>query len=181
MEAYIGEIRTFGFGIIPRGWAACNGQPMPINQNQALFALLGTQYGGDGRTTFNLPNFQGKTLLGAGNANGLTVAVGNTGGEASVNLTVAQLPMHMHTVQVSDTTATANIGTGTNYLAQITMQNSAHTYFAANGYTPQPTNPVALASDTVSQFGGGQAHENRMPFLTLNVCICLTGYYPSRN
>jgi microcystin-dependent protein len=164
-EPFVGELRIFSFSFAPKGWAFCNGQILSISQYQALFSLLGTTYGGNGSQTFALPNLQGRvpTHFGAG------IAQGSIFGTESHTLTQAEIPAHSHPVfgtgAVRDTTAPG----GT---------------FLANGsvfYASAPGNIVPLSSTTVSATGGGQAHENRQPFLVLNVCIALNGIFPSRN
>jgi microcystin-dependent protein len=171
---FLGEIRAFSFAFPPKGWALCNGQTMAINQNQALFALLGVTYGGNGVQTFMLPNLQGRIAMSAGN--GFTQ--GQTAGEEAVTLTTAQLPAHTHVV-----TAAAN---GTTNGSNI----PGPTVILGNGFTGQPNNPavqvysnaapnVALAP--LGANGSSQGHENRMPSLVLNYCIALTGIFPSRN
>jgi microcystin-dependent protein len=152
------------FGFPPKGWAQCNGQLLPINQNQALFALLGTMYGGDGRTTFALPNLQGSVAAHRSDA----FSQGSTGGEESHTLTVAEQPVHTHNAQGTSTAADSEIAAG-NFLGG-----------APNAYAPL-ANPTALDPSALSSAGGGQAHENRQPYLTLNFCIALQGVFPSRN
>jgi len=174
MDPFLGEIRAFSFAFAPKGWALCNGQVMPINQNQALFALLGTTYGGNGVQNFALPNLQGRVAISAGG--GFTQ--GQLGGEEAVILTTAQLPPHTHTV-----TAAANGSANATNIPGPTV-------IPGSGSTSQSGNPavsiygngasnVAMAPLGVS--GSGQAHENRMPSLVMNYCIALTGIFPSRN
>jgi microcystin-dependent protein len=183
MDYYLGELRVFSFGLIPRGWLACNGQLLAISQNQALFALLGTTYGGNGVSTFQLPNLQGTSMLGYGTGNGGTYVAGEASGTESVTLTTQQLPMHNHIVEVVDSLNTFNIGAGNNYLSQIGIQTATtpHTAFAAKGYNTTLGAPTILYPNTIAPNGGNAAHENRMPFLTLNVCIATAGIFPSRN
>jgi microcystin-dependent protein len=166
---YLGEVRHFSFGFAPRGWAQCNGQTLPINQYQALFALLGTTYGGNGINTFALPNLQGRTAahFGAGLVQGQAL------GEEAHTLALGELPSHTHLVQ-----GTAVAGTtsqpGGNILAAGTDSASDSRYA-----TTAPT--LALAPATITSGGGGQSHENRQPYLTVNLCIALQGIFPSRN
>ena len=184
MDAFTGEIRVFPYDFAPKGWAQCNGQILSINQNQALFSLLGVTHGGNGTTTFQLPDMRGRTMLGAGSGNGLDLALGSVEGTAKHALQITELPAHIHQMQAVDALATANVGTGgTTYLAQLSIEAVAapHTSFAANGYIDQLTAPVTLASGSVADAGSGTPHENRQPYQTLNVCICLSGFFPSRN
>jgi microcystin-dependent protein len=145
----------------------CNGQLLPINQNQALFSLLGTQYGGNGQTNFALPDLRGRVPLHVGSSHS---TVGQAGGEQAHTLSIAELPMHVHVVSASTTQGDNNIPAG-NVLA-----NSA-----PNNTWGGPQNLGAMNPATVSNVGGSQAHENKQPFLTLNFCIALQGIFPSRN
>ena len=164
-EPFLAEIRLFSFGFAPRGWALCNGQLLPINQNQALFSLLGTTYGGDGRVNFALPNLQGRVPIhmGAGHT------LGERQGEQAVTLAASQLPAHNH-LQVSNNQATVGTPAGNTLASQARRDIRIYA---------DPTNPVAMASDQV--VGGSQAHLNMQPFLTLNFCIALQGIFPSQN
>ena len=166
MEPFLGEIRPFGFNFAPRGWALCDGQILPINQNQALFSLLGTTYGGDGRTTFALPDLRGRSPIGFDNQRPL----GSRDGEEQVTLTLGQLANHDHSVNASSDAATAGTVTG-NALA-----NTGTSPAYGNAASLVATNPAAVATA-----GGGQAHDNMQPFLTLNYCIAVQGLFPSRN
>ena len=153
------------FGFAPRGWAQCNGQLLPINQNQALFLLLGTMYGGDGRVNFALPDLRGRVAMHTGN--GFTL--GSRGGEAAHTLSLNELPTHTHAVTAMAGAGTTNVPTG-NRLA------------VADDLYAAPANAVALAPSTVSNTGGSQPHENRQPFLTLMFCMAISaGIFPSRN
>jgi len=161
---YLSEIRIFSFDFAPRGWAFCNGQILPINQNQALFALIGTFYGGNGTTTFQLPNLQGRVAVHMGNG----FAIGDIGGSAAVTLITDQLPAHTH--QTSGVSNTANLAAPTNDT------------WAASVDQPYGSSPgVAMNAASVSSTGGGQPHSNVAPCLTLNYCIALQGIFPSRN
>lgn len=166
-EPYLGEIRLFTFNFAPKSWAFCNGQLLPINQNQALFSLLGTAFGGDGRTTFALPDFRGRLPIHCGDA----YFPGTRGGENTHTLTLAEMPQHNHDVRVSDTYGAAKYAGGTAFLAGE----------PGGAYAPSLGTPVALNPATVADLGGGQPHENRQPFLALNFCIALGGIYPSSN
>jgi microcystin-dependent protein len=169
-EPFLSEIRIMSFGFAPKGWALCNGQLLPINQNQALFALLGTTYGGNGQTTFGLPNLQGMTPIHTGN--GFTL--GQTSGQQAHTLTPGELPTHVHALQASKTTGDA----------PVPFSNNQGNVLAANAsalYDP-PNHPlVALNAGSVTTVGGNQAHLNMQPFLALNFCIALQGIFPSQN
>ncbi len=160
---YLGEIRLMSFNFAPKGWALCNGQVLPINQNQALFSLLGTTYGGDGRTTFALPNLQGRVPVHMGG--GFTL--GERAGEESHTLTLSELPAHVHTVNANPVTANAVDPTGKVW---------------AGGRTAYSAAPnAAMNGAGVTASGGGQPHSNLSPFLVVNFCICLQGIFPSQN
>ncbi len=163
-EPFLSEIRLFSFNFPPKGWAFCNGQFLPINQNQALFALLGTTYGGNGQTTFALPNLQGRLPIHTGNGHTL----GEAAGSSAVTITQQTMPTHIHALQ-------ANTNNGT-------QAGPAGALLSAylNGYT-QPTDLRTLMPQTVTNVGGSQPHENRQPYLTVNFCIALQGIFPSQN
>jgi microcystin-dependent protein len=163
-QPFMTEIKIVSFNFAPKGWALANGQLLPINQNQALFSLLGTTYGGNGQTTFGLPNLRGLVPIHEGNGHTL----GETAGSTSVTLNIQQLPTHIHTVTASDANGAQPIPTG-NVLAQ-----------ANNLYTP-PASLTALDPSTVSNVGGSQPHNNMMPYLVLNFIVALQGIFPSRN
>jgi microcystin-dependent protein len=167
-EPFLSEIRIMSFAFAPKGWALCNGQLLPINQNQALFSLLGTTFGGDGRVNFALPDLRARTPIHAGSGHTL----GERGGEQSHTLSIAELPAHDHTEMATASTATTNNPTGTVMLAQSS---------AANLYGSAASNKVAMAANAVSNVGGSQAHLNLQPFLTLSFCIALQGIFPSPN
>ena len=161
-EPFLAELRLMSFNFPPKGWALCNGQLLPINQNQALFALLGTTYGGDGRTNFALPDLRGRVPM----HTGAGFAQGERAGEEAHTLTPSELPQHTHGVNAS--TANGNAA-DLRILAQL-----------SNGYTA-PANLTTLHPATLTNVGGGQAHLNLQPFLALNWCIALQGIFPSRN
>lgn len=163
-EPFLSEIRVFSFGFPPKGWALCNGQLLPINQNQALFSLLGTTYGGDGRVNFALPNLQGRVPIHAGNAHTL----GEVGGAQAHTLTLAELPTHSHLVNATNNPATVNNPTGN------VLGTASNTYVA-------PSNLAAMNPAAISTIGGSQPHLNMQPFLVLNFCIALQGIFPSQN
>jgi microcystin-dependent protein len=166
-DPFIGEIRILPFGYAPRYWAQCNGQTLAINQNAALFSVLGTTYGGDGRTTFKLPNLQGCAPVHFGP----NYALGQTGGEANHTLTNAEAPAHTH--QLSGTAATGDQNAiGNNVLGA--------TVAGKELYGPAD-NLLTIIPETVTTAGGGQPHSNMQPYLVLNFCIALSGVYPSQN
>jgi microcystin-dependent protein len=165
---YLAEIRLTSFSYAPKGWALCNGQLLPINQNQALFALLGTTYGGDGRTDFALPDLRGRAPM---HFSG-THALGATGGEDSHALAVSEMPAHAHTLRASSKVAASSSPNG-GVLAQ--PGRGATPAFAA------ATSLVPLNPEAIGNSGGGQPHENRPPFLAMNFVIALQGIFPSRN
>lgn len=167
MDPFLGEIRLISFNFAPKGWALCNGQYLPINQNQALFALLGTTYGGDGRVNFQLPNLQGRIPMHAGNGH----YQGSSFGSEIVTLVVSQLPAHRHGVQVSSLAATASDPTNA-YPALADTALGKPYYLAPN---------ANMASGALAQAGGSQPHPNVMPGLVLNYVIALQGIFPSQN
>jgi len=170
-DQFVGEIRTFGFNFAPVGWALCAGQTLPISQNTALFSLLGTQFGGNGTTNFQLPNLQGLVAVDYGSGPGLTPRVmGETGGEESVTLQPSQIPQHVHSVQVSTAAATTPNPSG-----QVPAVTTRPTYAKV------PTNPTQyLSPAAIEPTPASQPHENRQPSLVVNYCIALTGIFPAR-
>ncbi len=172
MDPFIGEIRIFGGNFAPRGWAFCNGQIMAIAQNSALFALLGVTYGGDGRTTFALPNLQGRFPMYQGAGPGLTPRVlGETGGTASVSLQQQEIPAHQHGMNAAPSATTGTPGP-TVALSPVGSGASAYR---------QPGNRVAMDSLAVVPAGGGAPHNNVQPYLALNFIIALEGIFPPRS
>jgi len=165
-EPFLSEIRIMSFGFPPKGWALCDGQLLPINQNQALFSLLGTTYGGDGRVNFGLPNLQGRAPMHMGSSHTL----GERGGEQGHTLSISELPQHTHVFNATTVVATTNNPTSSVMLAKSTPQNL---YSAA-------TNLVAMSPNSVANVGGSQAHLNMQPFLVLNFSIALQGIFPSQ-
>jgi len=166
-EPFLSEIRIFSFGFAPKGWALCNGQLLPINQNQALFSLLGTTFGGDGRVNFALPNLQGQTPIHVGNGHTL----GEKGGEQAHTLSVAELPTHIHTLNGTSTAASQPVPTGA---CLATTAATDPIYGGASSL-------VAMSASALGNTGGSQAHLNMQPFLTLNFSIALQGIFPSPN
>lgn len=166
-EPFLSEIKLVSFNFPPKGWALCNGQLLPINQNQALFALLGTTYGGNGQTNFALPNLRGRVPIHMGNGHTLGEAAGST----SVTLNIQQLPTHMHGVQATnqDIPANRSADPAGNFLGP------------ANNLYGQPNNLTTLHPTSVTNVGGNQPHNNMMPYLVLNFIIALQGIFPSRN
>jgi microcystin-dependent protein len=165
-DPFLGEIRVFSFEHAPKGWALCNGQLLPINQNQPLFALLGTMYGGNGQTNFALPDLRGRVPIHVGS--GHTLA--QRAGEQAHTLTNAEMPQHTHLLNASSSDSAAPIPAG-NLLARAAPANP---YIAPAALAPM--NPASVAN-----VGGSQAHLNMQPFLTLNFCIALIGIFPSQN
>ncbi len=163
-EPFLGEIRIMSFNFAPKGWALSNGQLLPINQNQALFSLLGTTYGGNGQTTFALPNLQGRVPMHVGQ----THTLGERAGEASHTLAISEMPQHMHLAQASGTDGNTVLPSGS------VLGNGAGLY-------GPPASLTSLQPASVTNVGGSQPHENRQPFLTLSFCIALQGIFPSQN
>ena len=169
MEPFIGMIVQFGGNFAPRGWALCDGQLLSINSNSALFSILGTTYGGDGRSTFGLPDLRGRVAMHAGTGPGLTPRnLGHKSGAESVTLTTQQIPNHTHRINILDGASTSSSGNG-EYFAQGPV------------YTPKGTPLVEMNAGTVSRVGGGQAVGLVQPFQVVNFIIALQGTYPSRN
>ena len=170
-EPFLAEIRIFSFNFAPKGWALCNGQFLPINQNQALFALLGTTYGGNGQTTFALPNLQGRVP----NHVGSGLIQGQTGGEVAHTLNINELPQHTHGLNQNLAVGGAN--------TNATQGTPAGNFWANTGKAHYSTSPpnAAMHPSAVTSVGGSQAHINMQPFLALNFCIALQGIFPSQN
>jgi microcystin-dependent protein len=161
----LGEIKICAFNFPPKGWALCNGQLLPINQNQALFSLLGTTYGGDGRVNFALPNLQGKTPI---HFDSISFPLGNTGGETSHTLIQSEMPTHNHSAQASSNVADQG-SPGSNFWANP----------GSNVYSSVADS--VMAPQAISNAGGSQPHDNMSPYLVLNFCIALQGIFPSRS
>ena len=165
-EPFLSEIKIMSFSFPPKGWALCNGQLMPINQNQALFSLLGTTYGGDGRVNFGLPDLQARTPIHMGGGHTL----GEKGGEQNHTLSISELPTHTHGLEATSTDGAAILATG-NLLARSVTQI----------YNGQITNLGTMSAGTIANVGGSQPHLNMQPYLTLSFCIALQGIFPSQN
>lgn len=166
-DPFLSEIRIMSFGYAPQGWATCDGQLLPINQNQALFSLLGTTFGGDGRVNFGLPDLRGRVPIHVGQGHTL----GERGGEQAHTLSIAELPMHTHVLSGTSAAATTLIPTG-NLLA---------TSASTDPLFGDPTALLAMGAPSIGNAGGSQAHLNMQPFLTLTFCIALIGIFPSPN
>lgn len=182
MDPYIGEIRCFGFNFAPVEWAFCNGQLLSIAQNTALFSILGTTYGGNGTSTFALPNLQGRSPMHWGTGNtGLNTVIGEPIGDTTVTLTSDEMPRHSHTIYATTVQSGAGAAErtaapqadGTSYLSETS---------GGNAYQPAPTTPnTPFSNNAIATVGGSLSHENMQPYLCLNFCISLYGLYPSRN
>jgi microcystin-dependent protein len=162
-EPFLSEIRLMSFVFAPKGWALCNGQLLPINQNQALFSLLGTTFGGDGRVNFALPDYRGRVPIHVGSGHTL----GERGGEQAHTLSIAELPTHAHVLQATSTPATT----------EAPANNQLATPRAPLFKAPQQL--LAMDPTSVSSVGGSQAHSNMQPYLTISFCIALQGIFPS--
>jgi microcystin-dependent protein len=164
-EPYVGQLLLAGFNFAPKNYAFCNGQIMAINQNQALFSLIGTTFGGNGVQTYGLPNLQGRTPVGVGSG----ISYGEIAGEESHTLLSSEVPIHTHPLMAGPT-ATAPKPPNNS-----TLGGTATNLFVTAG------NPAAMNQSTLASYGSGQTHENRQPFLVMNWCIALFGIFPSRN
>jgi microcystin-dependent protein len=168
-DPFIGEIKLVSFDFAPRGWALCNGQLLPINQNQALFSLLGTQFGGNGQTSFALPDLRGRMAVHASN----DATLGQAGGQESVTLNAQQMPAHTHALTGTADVANANPPAG--------ALPAARPRGGTSRYAPAGSPLTAMSPDAIGNNSGGQAHSNMQPYLVLNHVIALTGIFPSRN
>ncbi len=173
-EPFLAEIRIFAFNFPPKGWAFCDGQILPISQNTALFSLLGTTYGGDGKSNFALPDLQGTAPMQQGQGNGLSQHfLGESGGEETETLLDSEMPSHSHGAQ-------GVAGAGGQTPSPTTTWSDANTR-GISAYTASGAQNVAMSPQSLSINGGGQPHNNMMPYLVLNFCIAMQGIYPARN
>ena len=175
-EPFLGQLMPVGFNFAPRGWALCEGQLLAISQYSALFSLLGTTYGGDGRTTFGLPDLRSRSIVGVGTGPGLdTTSWGEKAGDYEQALTVSNLPSHTHTVRGTTGSADASSPSGARHgVAEDANRNALSQYSTAAA-------DVSMASDTLTNTGGGNAFNIRNPYLGMYWCIALTGIFPSRS
>ena len=172
-DPFIAEVRIFAGNFAPRNWAFCDGQLLPIAQNTALFSIVGTTYGGDGVSTFALPNLQGRAAMHPGSGPGLTSrTLGQTGGAETATLTDAQLPSHAHNLRANQSTGADQDDPGATVVPGVTVGGSTY---------GDPTNLVDMADDALASAGGGQAHSNLQPYLVLNYIIATAGVFPSRS
>lgn len=182
MEPYLGEIRAFAGNFAPVGWLACNGALLPISQYDTLYTLIGTTYGGDGISTFGLPNLQGRAAIQNGQlTGGASYPLGGAGGVESVTLTTASMPSHQHAFNVATSPGTTNSATN-NFLSTVQdTGNPGSTVLAYMPYNQGDTTlqAIALNSQTIGAGGGSQPHENRQPFLAITYIIATQGIYPS--
>jgi len=169
-EPFLAEIRIVGFNFAPRGWAFCDGQILPINQNQSLYSLLGTTYGGDGRTTFALPDLRGRTPIHVGASNGTYHSEGQKSGEETHTLSSAEMPTHPHSLMASSSDGDQQAPAGHVLARTVSLL-----------YKENATLGPDIQPGTITHVGGGQAHENMQPSIALNFCIALRGLFPSRN
>jgi microcystin-dependent protein len=165
---FMGEVKIVSFNFAPKGWALADGQLLPINQNQALFSLLGTTYGGDGRVNFALPNFRGRVPM----HQGAGFTLGQVGGETAHTVILSEMPTHLHTVTADTTTAPASGGNVPNATKRLAASAGTNLYGG-------PANLVAMNAGVIPAVGGSQPHENMSPYLVLNFVIALTGIFPS--
>ena len=172
-DQFIGELRCFGFNFAPTGWALCNGATLSIQQNAALFNLLGTTYGGNGTSTFQLPNLQSRVPVHQGtDRSGTSYVAGEISGQEQVMLSTTQIPVHSHSISATTNTAVLKRPiSGTRYAAS----SGGNTYYA------MPNSMTVIAPSTISATGGNQSHPNIQPYLTLNWCICIAGIFPSQS
>lgn len=175
-QPFIGQIQPFSFNFPPKGWAQCDGQILNIAQNQALFSLLGTNYGGNGVSNFQLPDLRGRVPIHQGTLVNDSYSIGQSAGQSTVTLATSQIPAHSHLFLGSSADSTAALAAPGQALAKAALASATPANFYGPITTPQPLNPAS-----VSMTGQGLAHENMQPYLALNWCISLTGLFPSRN
>lgn len=177
---FVAEIRMFGFNFAPTGWALCNGQLLPISQNTALFSLLGTTYGGNGQTTFALPDLQAAVPIHPGQGPGLSDRVlGEASGSDSVTLTTSEIPLHNHSFNVTTTVGTVTTSSG-NQLAKPQTGNPVSGITQGRYFSTGATNATLNPATSIVPNGSGQPHNNLMPYLVVNFCIALQGIFPPR-
>ena len=180
-DPFIGEIKMVGFNFAPRGWTQCNGQLLAIIQNTALFSLLGTTYGGDGRSTFGIPDLQGRVPIHAGDGPGLSrYQMGQRGGAESTHLTTANLPSHNHSATLKGSTGVRSQGSPENNALPSGTKNALGVQDSRYA-SEAPNLNMSSESIKVNNTGGNELLDNRVPFLTINFCIALQGIFPSRN
>lgn len=178
-DQFVAEIRIFPFNFAPKGWAFCNGQLLPISQNTALFSLLGTVYGGDGKSTFALPNLQDSAPMQPGQGQGLSQRfLGEMSGSESVTLLLSEIPFHTHQLSASDADATSTVPTG-EYPAK-GMWDTGTANGVIGAYSSQSPGNATMNFQALSLAGGSLPHNNMQPYLTLNFCIALQGIFPAR-
>ncbi|WP_027003665.1 phage tail protein [Hugenholtzia roseola] len=181
LEAFIGSIVLFAGNFAPRGWALCEGQILPIAQNTALFSILGTTYGGNGQTTFALPDLRGRVPLSQGQGPGLpNIQLGEMGGQATVTLITPQIPAHTHTLQAANGAATTSTPQNGLLATWNGTEDSEGTNVTGHSFVTGATPTTTLAPTSIGSAGGSQPHNNMQPYLGLNYIICLEGIYPSR-
>jgi len=180
-DQFVAEIRIFPFNFPPTGWAFCNGQLLPISQNTALFSLLGTVYGGDGKSTFALPNMQDNVPMQSGQGQGLSERfLGEMSGVESITLLQSEMPVHTHVISASNAEPTTDAPSAAEFTARGFWDSGSESGQLAF-YIPQSGNPaVTMAPQALSLAGGGLPHNNMQPYLTLNFCIALQGIFPQR-
>jgi microcystin-dependent protein len=175
-QPYVGEIRMFGGNFAPSGWMLCQGQTLPISENEVLFQLIGTTYGGDGESTFNLPNLASRVPLHMGTFQSITFQIGQAAGAETVTLTTQQIPVHNHMVESTVAAATSAIPTNSTILG-----SEGPIPAQANVYLPYVnTSQIVLANQTIGQTGGNQPHDNLQPYLAINFIISLFGVFPTQ-
>jgi len=180
-DQFVAEIRIFPFNFAPVGWAMCNGQLLPISQNTALFSLIGTFYGGDGKSTFGLPNLQGSVPIDQGQGAGLTDrAIGESGGESAITLLQSEMPSHAHTLQATTTPGNTATAAGSQLALATAGGGKSGGAYVANFYSSNIASPTAMSPNAIGFAGGNQPHNNMMPYLGLNFCIAMQGIFPSR-